>query len=109
MEFISITAWNREAKIVKALGYGLDYRGSIPRRTMMRIFLFATASRPLLGSSKPPIQWVLRALIPGVIRPECEAGHSPPPRVEVKNAQSYTSTPPLRLHVAVAHLYVYYN
>jgi hypothetical protein len=29
----------------------------------------------------------------GVKRPECEADHSPPSSVEVKNAWSYTSTP----------------
>jgi hypothetical protein len=28
----------------------------------------------------------------------CEADHSPPSRAEVKNAWSYTSTPPIRLH-----------
>jgi hypothetical protein len=31
----------------------------------------------------------------------CEADHSPPSSAEVKNARSYTSTPPVRLHGVV--------
>jgi hypothetical protein len=34
------------------------------------------------------------ALSPGVKRPRREADHSPPSSAEVKNAWSYTSTPP---------------
>jgi hypothetical protein len=41
-------------------------------------------SRPVLGSTYPPIQWVPRALSPGVKRPGREAGHSPPTTAEVK-------------------------
>jgi len=37
------------------------------------IFLFATASRPALGPTQPPIQWVLGALSLGVKRPERKA------------------------------------
>jgi hypothetical protein len=37
------------------------------------IFLFATASRPALGLTKPPIQWVSGALSPGVKGPSREA------------------------------------
>jgi len=36
--------------------------------TMMRTFLFATASRAVLGHTQPPIQWVLKAANPGVKR-----------------------------------------
>jgi hypothetical protein len=53
-------------------------------RRMLRIFLFTTASRPVLGPTQPPIQWVLGALSLGVKRPRPEADHSPPPSVEVK-------------------------
>jgi hypothetical protein len=70
-------------------------------RQEMRIFLFTTASRPALGPTKPLIQWVTRALSPGVKRPWREADHSPPSSAEVKNAWSYTSTPPIRLHGVV--------
>jgi hypothetical protein len=48
-----------------------------------------------------PIQWVPEALSLGVKRPGREADHSPPSSAEVKNAWSYISTPPLRLHGVV--------
>jgi hypothetical protein len=67
-------------------------------RRGLGIFLFTTASRTALGPTQPPIQWVPRALSLGVKRPGREADHSPPSRAEVKNAWSYTSTPPIRLH-----------
>jgi hypothetical protein len=54
---------------VQRLGYGMDDRGSIPSR--------GTASRPALGPTQPPIQWVPGALSPGVKWPGREAVHSP--------------------------------
>jgi hypothetical protein len=59
----------------------------------MESFLFVTASRPVLGSTHPPILWVPGALTSGVKRPGREADHSPPSSAKVKNAWSYTSTP----------------
>jgi hypothetical protein len=59
----------------------------------MGIFLFTTASRPVLGPTKSPIQWVPEALFLGVKRSGCEADHSSQSSAEVKNAWSYTSTP----------------
>jgi hypothetical protein len=44
------------------------------------------------------IPWALSL---GVKRPGREADHSPPSSAEVKNAWSYTSTPPIRLHGVV--------
>jgi len=38
---------------------------------------------------------------PGVRWPGREADHSPPFIAEVKNAYSYTSTPPIRFHSVV--------
>jgi len=35
---------------------------------------------------------------PGAKRQGREADHSPPPNSKVKNAWSYTSTPPTRIH-----------
>jgi hypothetical protein len=55
---------------------------------------FATASRPALKPTQPPIQWVTGAISQGVKRPGRESGHSPPSSAEVKNAWSYTYTPP---------------
>jgi hypothetical protein len=48
------------------------------------IFLFTTVSRPVLGLTQPPIQWVPGALSLAVKRPGCEADHSPPSSAEVK-------------------------
>jgi hypothetical protein len=79
-----------------ALGYGLDDRGS-------RVLFPAGAGnlslhhwfRMGLGPTQPPIQWV-----PGE-RPGRKVDHSLPSSAEVKNAWSYTSTPPVRLHGVV--------
>jgi hypothetical protein len=61
---------------------------------MGEIFLFSTSSRLVLSPIQPPIQWILRALSPGVKQPGHEADHLPPTSVEVKNMGIYTSTPP---------------
>jgi hypothetical protein len=57
-------------------------------------FLFSTSSRPALGFTQPPIQWVPGAHFLGVKRRGREAGHSPPASAEVKKMWIYTSTPP---------------
>jgi hypothetical protein len=59
-----------------------------------KFFLFPTESGPALGPTKPPIQWVLGAVFLGVKLLGHEADHSCPSNAEVKNAWSYTSTPP---------------
>jgi hypothetical protein len=60
----------------------------------MGIFLFHTVSKPVLGPTKPPIQWVLQALSLGVKRPGREADHSLPSSVEVKEwAELYLHFP----------------
>jgi hypothetical protein len=50
---------------------------------------------------QPPIQWVPGALSLGVKRPGSEADHTLPYSAKVKNAWSYTSTPPVCLHGVV--------
>jgi hypothetical protein len=47
-------------------------------------FLFTTASRPVLGSTQPPIRGVPGALSLGVKLPEPEANNSPQSSAEVK-------------------------
>jgi hypothetical protein len=74
-----------------ALGQGPDDRG-FDSRQELRIFLYATASRPALGPTQPPIQWVPETLSLGVKRPWREANHSHPSSAEVKNTWSYTSS-----------------
>jgi hypothetical protein len=64
------------------------------------IFLFTTASRQALGPTQSPVQWVPGALSLGVKRSAREADHSHPSSSEIKNAWSYTSTPPIR-HVVM--------
>jgi hypothetical protein len=71
-------------------GYGANF----DFRQELRIFLFFTASRPVLGPAQPPIQRVPAAFTPGVKRPGREADHSPPSNVEAKNTWCCTSTPP---------------
>jgi hypothetical protein len=67
-------------------------RNSSPGR--VKNFLFSKSSRPALGSTQPPIQWVTADLSPGVQRPGREADHSPPTGAEVNKMWIYTSTPP---------------
>jgi hypothetical protein len=50
-------------------------------------------SRPALGPTQPPIQWVTGTFSVGVKRSGRGADHSLPFSAEVKNAWTYTSTP----------------
>jgi hypothetical protein len=75
-----------------ALGYGPDDPG-FESRQGLGIFLFTIASKPALGPTQPPIQWVPGDLSQGVKRLGREADHTSPSIAEVKNAWSYTSTP----------------
>jgi hypothetical protein len=81
---------SRDSAVGIATGYGLDGRGD--RSSSLgrcKIFLLSTSSRPAscpMGTG-------------GVLSPEakwlgCEADHSPPTSVEVKNAWIYTPTFP---------------
>jgi hypothetical protein len=50
----------------------------------LEIFLFTTMSRPALGPTQPPIQWVPGALSLGVKQLGCEVDHTPLSSAEVK-------------------------
>jgi hypothetical protein len=78
--------------VIQLPSFWLYDRCSVPGRGTV-FFLYATASRPALELTQPPIQWVPAALSPGLERPGHEADHSPPSSSEVNNACSYTSTP----------------
>jgi hypothetical protein len=67
-------------------------RSSSPGK--VKNFHFSMSSRPDLGFTQPPIQWVLGALSPGVKRLGREADHSSLASAEVKKTWIYTSTPP---------------
>jgi hypothetical protein len=68
--------------------------GSSPSRGW-EIFLPTTASRPAMGLTQTPFQWVPGALSLGVKQGGHKADHSPPSSAEVNNAWNYTSTPHL--------------
>jgi hypothetical protein len=69
----------------------LDDGGSIP----------VTLCGPALRPTHLRIQWISGTLTPKIKRPGLEDDHSLPSSDEVKNAWSYTSIPPIRLHGAV--------
>jgi hypothetical protein len=51
-------------------------------------------SRPALGPTQPPVQWVPGVLSPGVkARPGRDADHSPPSIAEVENEELYLLSP----------------
>jgi hypothetical protein len=58
-------------------------RSGLDPRRGQRIFPLASVSRPALGLTQPPIQWVPGILSPGVkARPGRDADHSPPSSVQ---------------------------
>jgi hypothetical protein len=67
---------SRDSSIGTATGYGLDETGAGN--------FFDTMSRPALGPTQPPIQWVPGVLSMGVKRPGRGADHSPPSSAEVR-------------------------
>jgi hypothetical protein len=94
--------WCRDISVGMALRYGLDDRGSgFDARRGLGIFLFTTASRPALGPTQPPIQWVPGALSLGVKRSGREVDHSPPSSAEVKECVELYLHSPIRLHGVV--------
>jgi hypothetical protein len=68
---------NRDIAVVIATSYGQDDGG-------VKNFFFMS-SRPALGPTQSPIQWVKR--------PVFEADHSPPASAEVKKTWLYITTP----------------
>jgi hypothetical protein len=70
---------------LRATGSGFDSRQG------NEIFVYSTASRPALGPTQPPIQWVPGNRLVGVKWPERESNHSPPSTAEVKNGGAVPS------------------
>jgi hypothetical protein len=79
---------NHQRKQAESRAFFLTQRrSSCPGR--VKNFLFSTSSRPALGPTQPPIQWV-----PGVKWQGSETDHSTPVSAEVKKMWIYISTPP---------------
>jgi hypothetical protein len=68
-------------------GYGLEDREIEVRSPAgARIFPLASVSRPALGPTQPPVQWVSGGPFPGgKAWPGRDADHSPPCSAEVVN------------------------
>jgi hypothetical protein len=58
-----MTVGSQDSSVGIVTGYGLDGQDLIPSRGTF--FLFSIASRPALGLTQPPIQWVPRTISPG--------------------------------------------
>jgi hypothetical protein len=67
--------------------------------TSAGIFLFAITNQPPLEHTKPSIKRVLGVLLSGVKQFKHTADHSLPSSDEVRNVQTFTSTPPYILIV----------
>jgi hypothetical protein len=73
---------------------------AIGSKVGQEICFYSTASRPVLGSTQPPIQRVLGAPSPRIKWQGREADHSPPSNTEVKMVELYLHSP-LHLHGVV--------
>jgi hypothetical protein len=95
LEFVKAHSVHRsqDSSVSIVTGYRLDSWGSIPDKG--KIFLFSIGSRPALGLTQHPIQWVLWVKQPG-----CKADHSPPSGAEIKNGGAVL---PL-IHVSSWHI-----
>jgi hypothetical protein len=80
--------------------YGLDDRAIDVRYPRgQRIFPLASVSRPALGPTQPPVQWILGVLSPGVKRGRGVTLTTHPHLVpRSRMSMSYTSSAPKRLH-----------
>jgi hypothetical protein len=90
---------SHDISVCIALDYGLDDRGSRVRLPA-GAGNFSLHHRVQNGSGDHPASYPMGtgALYLGVKQLGREADHSPPYSAEVKNAWSYTSTPPIYLH-----------
>jgi hypothetical protein len=85
---------SRDRAVGLATDYGMEdwgIRSSSPGR--VKNIICSTTSRPALGPTQPPIQWVAGALSKGVMQPGRVAHHSTPTSAEIKKTWNYTGIP----------------
>jgi hypothetical protein len=80
----TVKSWDSVVSI--ATDYGLVDRG-VGVLFPVGSGILSTSSRPALGSTQPPMEWVTEALSPKVKRPGHEANHLPPASAEVRNCR----------------------
>jgi hypothetical protein len=86
---------SRGSSVSIVTDYGLDDRGSrFDPRQRQRIFLLASASKPALGPTQPPVQWVPGVLSPGVKRGRGVTLTTRPHLVPTLRMSRSTSSPP---------------
>jgi hypothetical protein len=76
-------------------------RSRFDPRQGQRIFIVASASRPALGPTQPPVQWVPGTGGPfpgGTARSGRDADHSPLSSAEVKYEEELYLLSPIHLH-----------
>jgi hypothetical protein len=74
---------SQDEAVRSGLGYGMDCRGILVRFSVEARHVVPIVSRLSMGPNKPPIQWLSRALSPGVERQGREPNHICPTRPEV--------------------------
>jgi hypothetical protein len=97
LDLITLIWWrvqvrNRYSSLVYRWATSWTIKGSSPDRGGN----FSLYHRVKTGSGAHPASYLM-----GIMRQGHEADHSPPSSAEVKNAWSYNSTPPIRLHGVV--------
>jgi hypothetical protein len=95
MSIVTLNKKESHSSVVStATAYGLDDWGVRVRSSMVKNYHFSISTRSALGSTQPPIQWVLGALLQGLKQQGHDVDHSPPTSTEVKETWIITSTPP---------------
>jgi hypothetical protein len=88
---------SRGSSVSIVTDYGLNERDSISDRG--RGFFLVSASRPALGPTQPPVQWVPGVLSPGIKRGRGVMLTTHPHLVpRLRMSRSYTSSHPICLH-----------
>jgi hypothetical protein len=91
--------WSRGSSGSIVSGYGLNNRVIEVRSPTGADFFLAPASRPALGPTQPPIQWVLGGLSPGIKRGRGVKLTTHPYLVpRLRMSRSYTSSPLMCVH-----------